>query len=224
MDHFARAAELDPNYVHAHAWLAIELCIRYMLDEQEQTVDEAAVHARKALALDENDAYAHDAMGWVALRRRQFDLAGEHYQRACRLNPNDINIAGDTANWLLHIGRLHEALRVLDLAVQRDPYPPTWIWEVRGVTLYHLKRYDGAITALRSVQTRHFLVSMHLAAAYAQAGEVDDARRELANYLLLKPNNSLANIAPKIEQVLRDHLLDGLRKAGLPESVADFGA
>jgi TolB-like protein len=31
---FERAVELDPEYVHAHAWLATHLCLRYILDER----------------------------------------------------------------------------------------------------------------------------------------------------------------------------------------------
>src|SRR5262249_697999 len=90
IDCFRLRTELDPDYVHAHAWLASQLCLRYLLDGQSTTVDEAAEHAHRAITLDENDVYAHDSMGWVALRRRQFALAGRHFDRAVSLNPNDV--------------------------------------------------------------------------------------------------------------------------------------
>jgi adenylate cyclase len=217
---FERAITLDPDYVHAHAWLANELCVRYFFDDRPETLDEAAAHARKAVALDENDPYAHSSMAVVALRQRQFERAGQHLKRATDLNPNDVNITIDQANWLMYVGRLEEAIHCLDMAQLRDPYPPTWIWEVRGITLYFLKRYREAIAALKNVRTNHFWMPMFLAAAYAQLDQMDDARHELAIFLKLRPNASLARMRPKIdfaEEHQRVHLLDGLRKAGLPK-------
>jgi TolB-like protein/DNA-binding SARP family transcriptional activator len=217
---FARAIELDPGYVHAHAWRALALNVKYLLDERQETLDAAFACAQTALALDDNDAWAHQAMGHVATRRREFDLAGQHFDRAIGLIPNDTSIAGTRANWLMHIGRLDEALTVLDATLQRDPYPPTWIWDVRGYIFYHLKRYDEAIVAFRSVRAQPFWVMGMLAASYAQAGQLDNAYRELRSFLAVRPGATLSSVADKIiyaDQRLRDHWLEGLCKAGLPE-------
>ena len=215
----ARAIELDPDYVHAHAWRAVALSSRYLLDDRKETLDAAFASAQRALALDENDAWAHRAMGCVALRRHQLDIAGLHYDRAIGLNPNDVNIACDRANWLTYVRKYDEALRSLDSARQLDPYPPTWVWEVRGQALFCLKRYDEAITAFRSVGTQHFWIPGFLAAAYAHLGQLDDAHRELANYLEARPDMTLTSLASilYVTEEMRDGLLGGLRKAGLPE-------
>jgi len=220
IDFFRRATELDRDYVHAHAWLATNLCIRYLLDERPETIEEAAVHAQRALTLDENDALAHDSIGWVALRRRQFDLAGQHFDRAVGLNPNDINVAIDQANWLMYVNRLEEALRCLDLVLQRDPYAPNYVCEVRGQTLYFLKRHEEAIAALRNMRAEYFWTHMFLAASFAQTGQSADARRELGSFLMAKPKASLDSVSHTlgyVDKAMRDHLLGGLRKAGLPE-------
>jgi tetratricopeptide (TPR) repeat protein len=219
-DFFLRATELDPGYVDAHAWLATDLCFCYLLDERSETLNEAAAHAQRALALEENDAWSQNCMGWVALLRRQFDLAGQHFDRAVGLNPNDVNIAGDRAIWLMYANRLDEALHCVDMALQRNLYPPNWIWEVRGETLYHMKRYDEAIAALRNVHTDYFWTAMILAATFAQSGQLADARRELASFLIAKPKASLGSVSQMLiygDKGLCDHLLEGLRKAGLPE-------
>jgi TolB-like protein len=217
---FRRATELDSNYTHAHAWLATELCMRYLLDELPGTVDEAAAHAQRALSLDENDAYAQDSMGWVAMRRRQLDLAGQHFDRAVRLSPNDVSLAVDWANWLMYVGKLEEALRYLDLMLERDPYPPAYIWEVRGQALYFLKRYEEAISALRNMRAEHYWKPMFLAATFAQLGQSVDASSALASLRKAKPNASLDSISQRLayaDPAMRDHLLEGLRMAGLPE-------
>jgi adenylate cyclase len=214
----ARAIELDPDYMHAHAWRAFALCDIYLQDEQQETLDAALVSAQRALALDEHDAWAHQAMGVVALRKGQFDLAGQYFDRAMNLNPSDVNVACDHANWLHYVGRNDEALRNLDLAQQRDPFPSNWISETRGQILFCLKRFDEAIVVFRSVRPQYFWISGLLAAAYAHKGQLDDAHRELAVFRNAKPGVTLTAMAKKpMPEELRNIWLAGLRKAGLPE-------
>jgi adenylate cyclase len=217
---FARAAELDPTYAHAHAWRAIALGVKYLVDERQETLDAALVSARKALALNENDALCHHAMAYVALRRCEYELAGHHHERAIALNPNDTELMAQRANWLMHVGRLEEALAVLDASLERDPFPPTWYWDIRGYILYHLRRYREAILAFRSVQAEPepFWIAGMLAAAYGQLGQLDEAHQELNRYLAARPRATLGSVADKIiyaDKGMRDHWLEGLRKAGL---------
>ncbi|HEY6630954.1 MAG TPA: BTAD domain-containing putative transcriptional regulator [Rhizobiaceae bacterium] len=217
---FGRATELDPGYAQAHAWRAIAQGVAYLHDGQQATLDAALASARMALALDDNDARCHYAMAYIALRRGEYDLAGHHHDRANTLNPSDPDIAAGRANWLMHVGRLDEALATLDSAIERDPFPATWHWDVRGYVLFHLGRYAEAINAFRSVRAEPFWVIGMLAAAYAHAGQADDARRELDRYLSLRPGATLGNVADKIiyaPEAMRQRWLDGLRKAGLPE-------
>ena len=217
---FARAAELDPTYAHAHAWRAMALGVKYLVDEREETLDAALVSARKALALDGNDALCHHAMAYVALRRCEYELAGHRHDRALALNPNDTELMAQRANWLMHVGRLDEALTVLDASLERDPFPPTWYWDVRGYILYHLGRYREAILAFRSVQAELFWIGGMLAAAYGQLGQLDEARRELDRYRAARPRATLGTVADKIvyaDKTMHEHWLEGLRKAGLPE-------
>ena len=152
------------------------------------------------------------------MQRRQFDLAGQHFDRAASLNPNDVNIAIDRANWLMYVGRLDEALHWLDLAEQRDPFAPNYVWEVRGQSLYFLKRHEEAIAAFRNMRAEHYWTPMFCAAAFAQAGQPSGARRELDRFLEARPGASLSLLSQSLGYASKgqcDHLLDGLRKAGL---------
>jgi tetratricopeptide (TPR) repeat protein len=159
-------------------------------------------------------------MGYALLWQGRLDLAGTHFDRAISLNPNDVNIACDRANWLLRVDRVDEALRSLDSAFQRDPFPPTWAWEIRGSVLYQLKRYEEAIAAFHKVDADYFWMPAFLAAAYAQAGQMENARRALSEFLKLKPGVTLGNYDKLILCAWgnwHSHVFDGLRKAGLPE-------
>lgn len=219
---FDLAIALDPDYVHAHAWRSMALTSKYVIEGQRESpaLAEGFAGAQRALALDDADAWSHQAMGYALLWRGQSDLAGTHFDRAISLNPNDVNIACDRANWLLRADRVDEALRSLDSAFQRDPFPPTWAWEIRGSVLYQLKRYEEAIAAFHKVDADYLWMPAFLAASYAQAGQMENARRALAGFLKLKPGVTLGNFDKLILCTWDNwhrHVLDGLRKAGLPE-------
>ena len=219
---FARAVALDPTYVHALAWRSLALTLSYVVDglRNREMIELAIASAQKALELNEADGWSHQAMGYACMRSGQMQLAGQHLDRAHQLNPNDVNIAGDRANWLNYVGRSEEAIRLLDATMQRDPYPPTWIWEVRGGVLYQLKRYEEAIAAYLKAGPQPYWMPGLLAAAYAQLGQSENARKAVATMLKLKPDcvlGTFARLAIHIDPRRREHVLDGLRKAGLPE-------
>lgn len=217
---YAQATALDPSYVHAHAQRALALTVLYWLHQDPEMLRKGESSARTALALDDHDGMSHEAMGYVALHQRRFELAGIHFERAVSLNPNDIYIAADHANWLTRTGRPADALQRLDQAMRRDPFSPTWLWEMRSNALFHLGRYQEAIAALRAMSTLHPWHFAHLAAAYAHAGQLGEARRELAIFLRAKPGATVAQFAaaePYETSTLIEPLLNGLRKAGLAE-------
>jgi hypothetical protein len=74
-----------------------------------------------------------------------------------------------------------------------------------------------AFAALRNVHADPFWIPVFLAAAYAQAGQLEYARREVARLLEDKPDASLRERNHYANEEMWAHLLDGLRKAGLPE-------
>ena len=54
-------------------------------------------YAQLALSIDPHDAWSHQAVAYVAMCQRNFELAGIHFERASTLNPNDVVIASDHA-------------------------------------------------------------------------------------------------------------------------------
>ena len=200
--------------------LAHALAAKYGVDGREETIHEALACAQRALELDENDAWSQQAMGYVSLRRCQHELAGIHFDRAISLNPNDVNIAADRANWLMHVGRFDEALRSLDLAMQRNSYPPSWVWDVRGGILFHMRRYDEAIEALCNISVPQRCSPAVLAAAYVHAGRIDESCSEIAAFRAVAPNTTISDVVRPgdyADPTLAEPWIDALRKAGLPE-------
>jgi adenylate cyclase len=90
---------------------------------------------------------------------------------------------------------------------------------------YMLKRYGEAVRLYRecalrapNLQWPHLV----LACAYAQAGQLEDARKEAAEVLRINPGYTIESwkrrLAVHKDPKDAEHRLDGLRKAGLPES------
>jgi len=158
-------------------------------------------------------------MAYVAMHQRKFDLAGVHSGRAVRLNPNDVLAAGTHAIWLARVGKPDEALQFLAAAMERDPFPTTWLWHFHCIALFHLRRYDEAIAAICNMVNTFYVHHAYCAAAHAHAGRLDEARREVTALLTARPGATIALVTavePYADQALIGHLLDGLRKAGLP--------
>ena len=215
---YARAVELDPDYAQAYAGLAISLAVEYWLEQKPEILVRAEQAAQKAVALDDHDSWSQDAIGYVYLQQRRFDVAGIHLERAIALNPNDVQAAGDHANWLTRTGRPAEALERLDAIDRRDPFRASWIWDIRHNALFHLKRYDEAVTALQSMPRLMHWHHAFLAATFAHAGRWAEAREALTAFMAARPDGSIAVVAaaePYAAPALLEHLVDGLRKAGL---------
>jgi TolB-like protein/Tfp pilus assembly protein PilF len=217
---FARAVELDPGYAHAYALRAKVMLGKYWRDLQTSTIEQALDCARKALALDDTDAWSHMAMGFVLTHRGQRDLGGPYFDRAIALNPTDVMIAYTRAWWLARVGRAEEALECLDLAMHRDPFPPAWFWEVRAIALLVTRRYEDVIESLGRMPFLHAWDHAYLAACHAYLNRTAEAHAAASEVLRLDPDFTVSRYA-RIEGYTLptelEHLCKGMRNAGLPE-------
>jgi adenylate cyclase len=109
--------------------------------------------------------------------------------------------------------------------IRLDPFQPlAYSLGLRGWANYMLKRYGEAVSLLRECASRYpNLQWPHhwLAATYAQAGQLEEARKEAAEVLKIDPGFTIERHKRiMVHKNLKDleHRLDGLRKAGLPES------
>jgi tetratricopeptide (TPR) repeat protein len=94
-----RAIAIAPDYGQAHSLLAWVLTLRHAFSTQLKAVlGDAAEEARKALRLDEQDAWAHMSHGMVLFRMRRPAEAERAYRRALELNPS-FALAHATLGW-----------------------------------------------------------------------------------------------------------------------------
>lgn len=215
-----RAIELDPDYAQAYGWLGFLYEVRWFFDLKAELLDRALAYAQKGVALDESDAVCHGALSEAYLFRRQFDLAGLHSRRAMELNPGNALTILLHAQYLSRFGRINDALEHFDVALLHDPFPGGNYWETRSVATMAARRYEETIEAT-SRMTRLFSWNhAYIAACYAQLGDVEHAQAEVAKVLQMQPDFTIARymlMEPFKNPADAEPLLEGLRKAGLPE-------
>ena len=220
---FEKAIVLDPTHGRAHALLAYVIFLEWFRDMSgsDTALNRAFEMAKKAAALDENDSTCQSALGWIHLFRRSFDLAEQYNQRALELNPNDPEQFVQMGGLYVFLGRPDEAIEWLKQAKLLDPYfNPVSYWHFLGAAHFVAGRYAEAITALSRSSTMPAWVQAYLAASHALANKIDRAMEFAAQLVRLTPDFSATRLAAK-EPYKRptdgEHLLDGLRKAGLPK-------
>ncbi|HTO62233.1 MAG TPA: adenylate/guanylate cyclase domain-containing protein [Bradyrhizobium sp.] len=220
---FEKAIALDPGYGRPHALLAHAMFLEWFRDTSgsDAMLDRAFGLAKKAVALDENDSTCQFVLGWIHLFRRSFDLAEQYYQRALELNPNNPEQVARMGFLHVFMGRPEAAIEWLMQAKLLDPYfNPISYCHALGTAYFVAQKYDDAITAFSRSSTMPVWVQAYLAASHALTGKIDLAGKFAAEVLRLTPDFSCARLTSKEPYKRpsdRELLLDGLRKAGLPE-------
>jgi tetratricopeptide (TPR) repeat protein len=219
---YEKAVVLDPDYGLAYALLAHTYFLEWFRDisGSDVALDRALGLATRAVTLDESD-FACATMGWMCLFQRSFDLSEQYLQRSRDPNPNNPELMVKASFLYASLGRSDEAIGCLRQARVIDPYfNPTWYWHHLGYAHFIARRYEEAIAAFSHSTTMPFWVQAYLAASYALTDRIDRARAFAGEVLRLSPDFSSARLVAKEpfkHPADAQHLLNGLRRAGLPE-------
>jgi TolB-like protein len=217
------AIALDPTYARAYALLAVNYNVEWErnFDAPDSLLDKALELAKRGVELDENDSVCQNALGLIYLHRRQFALAEHHYQRALALNPNRAVLLASAGYLYSSLGQPEKGVSLYKEANLLDPfYQATWYWVSLGSAHFNARQYEEAIAALDHGSEGWDWKYAILAAANAQLGRMDEAARYAAEVLKLTPDFSIqANMSrePLRRASDAEHLVEALRKAGLPE-------
>jgi adenylate cyclase len=224
--HLADSLKNDPKYARAYSLLASTHRVAWLNPVNDEylslaTLDQAITLARTAIELDPNLPEAYAELAYNIIRKRDFDAATVAAERAIALNPNFADYR--VAQVFYSVGQSAKAIEIAKTQMRLDPFHPHFAPLIAGIAYYLLKEYQEAQHWLRQATGRapnHQYGHAFLAAAYAQVGRVEDARAEAAEVLRVNPKYTIGkqqqvSIFRHAEEV--EHLVDGLRKAGLPE-------
>ncbi len=229
-----RAVALDPSNAPAHAhsaWCHFFNYMAWWTADRENALAMAYELAQRAVVLDETDSFAHSILGVAHLFRREYDEARSEIEKAVDLNPNDPLARRYYGDFLAATGNPDAAIEQIDMAKRLNPFDTRWVPWIRGMACFTARRYDEAIATLRQARDPINEVRGWLAASYAHAGRLQEARAMLEEFLRVAESDMAVFPGRRLkdwesywhgaleyqDQKDFDHLFDALRKAGLPE-------
>jgi len=184
--HLEQAIDLDPLNPQAHRWLSEVLISDWMahwVADRKATLLAAYENAKTAVTLDDSFSEALATLGSIQVCRREYGDAQRNLERAVRLNPNDTQALGLYGYFLVAVGRVDEALIQLEISERINPFQAEWVDWVKGCAYFTARRYVDAIGILRTIKDPVNEVRGWLAASYAGAGQLDEARATLGEFL-----------------------------------------
>lgn len=223
---FEKAVELDPDFARAYAMLAWTFAFEFMNGwsaDPETSLQSGEYLATRALALNNDLPIAHFVRGLVYRERGNYQKALVDAEQAVKLDPNYANGHVLHATLLYYTGQPQEGLQKIKMAIRLNPYHPFNYPFHLGQAYFVLKRYQEAIAAfkdgLKSNPSSERL-RVWLAASYAQAGQIEEAKWQMDQIRLVNPSISLSGQKQAFPFKRREDLenfLNGLSAAGLGE-------
>lgn len=225
---FQAAIELDPKNVLALGGLAFVCGLEVLWgwaedpDSNRELADEIA---QRAVAADEHDAWAHASLSLVRLLQRRLDDAKRAARRALELNPNLANAEFALAAASAWSGEYDATMEHVDKAERLSPRDPAYAFFTlqRAIVAFVVGRYEEQVEwAEKMIEAApdHPSGWRMLAAGHGLLGRHAEAQAAVKGLLRVVPHFTIklaktAMVGIKDQDLVR--LLDGLRKAGLPE-------
>ncbi|MGY8685664.1 adenylate/guanylate cyclase domain-containing protein [Bradyrhizobium sp. UFLA05-153] len=221
-----RALELHPRFGGAATLAGLchmrNVLFNYAEDPQFDR-REAVRLSRLALSLDDSDPDTLAAAAVIsAFMVGDIESAPEMADRAVALNPNSFG-AWSARGWVCRAAGLpQEAVQSFERAIRMNPIDPLIhpSFVGMGIALIELRRFDEAIVAGKKAQRQkssYWPAYCGLASAFAHLGREAEAREAVARLLEFDPAFTIAAFIARGGQSNAKLLIEGLRKAGLPE-------
>ncbi len=223
---FRKTIASAPTSCDAHHLLAgvlIHQAFMGYVSDRDVTISEAYELAKRAIALDEQNEYAHWILGVIQHNRGKHDRAIAEQERALELNPNCSLARGSLGTALLLKGEPDEAIKNIEIAIRLNPRDPSIFFRYSALAEAHFVagRYlEAAQWARKSIQRKPSWRNGHnfLASSLAHLNLLEEAKDAVDYYLENIPDAKISKLhLPFKNPNDARRLEEGLRKAGLPE-------
>jgi tetratricopeptide (TPR) repeat protein len=188
----------------------------------------------RALALDPNNAAAHNSSAWILMEKGRFEESLAEQEQTLALDPADVNAMLGMGWNYFNLGQFQKSVDIFDKAVRLSPHEPGLDNFLHGKAqaYFALKQYDQAIDWARraiAVGEANPRPRATLTATLALTGHEAEAREALEGYTALPATAQFRTIAAFKAFDARSknsnpgvldseqRMYDGLRKAGMAE-------
>ncbi len=188
----------------------------------------AQATAQRAVASAPTNPFAYYALAAVLFFQKDFLAFRTAADRALAFNPMDSSSAALLGTMIAYTGDWEYGIGLVERAKQLNPHHPGWYHYAAVYDAYRKHDYRGALAnALKVNMPGYYWPHASLAAIYGQLGEKERAAAALRQLHAILPN--FGAIAREEYSKWNDpefveHLLDGLRKAGLAVDEEKHGA
>ena len=231
---FERAVALDPTNVDALVGAAradVLVGAIYTTDHRAERLAAAEALLIKGVSIAPRNYWAHLWLGFIQIQTNRASRAIGELEQALRLNRN----LGAAHAWIgqakITMGRAEEAEDHVNEAFRLSPGDAVgFMWtHIRGLAKLHLGADEEAAALFRrsvDASRNYPLTHFYMAAALAHLGRLDESRAEVEAGRALAPNYSIARFLSMAESdnptylKQRERILEGLRKAGVPEKLS----
>jgi TolB-like protein/DNA-binding SARP family transcriptional activator/Flp pilus assembly protein TadD len=229
---YEKAIAIDPGYANAYARMAnmYDFTARFGWSNNAEGARIKALElAQRAIALDEDNPFAHWTQGRVISRLGSGGVKNQlkaisSLERAIELDPNYADAYAFISLLYVGIGRPNKALTAMESAMRLNPQYPFWYAQNRAIIRYMQGDYDAAIADLVKAAEQNptaVFTRWWLAAAYAQAGQQDDADWQVEEMRVLGSHPTVKKLVISMSIIhhppYKDRFAVGLRKAGIPD-------
>jgi adenylate cyclase len=186
-----------------------------------ESIGKAFKLAKKALSLDESDAYCHALLGSVYLVMRQYDKAIAAGERSIELDPNGAMVHGLMGITLSYADRPDEAIDHLKQGIRLNPFPAYWYYRQLGLCYMQKGQYEKALTEFKKSLHRSPnapINHVNLAIVYILLDRQEEARAAANKVLEIDPDFSVERalkVSPFKNQAFLELVAEATRKAGL---------
>jgi TolB-like protein/Tfp pilus assembly protein PilF len=203
-------AELSLIYWHEYA---------FGFNVRPDPLGRARAAAQRAVESAPTSHFAQCALATALFFQKDFRAFRAVADRALALNPMDASTEAILGTMIACAGDWEYGLELVERAKQLNPHHPGWYHYLAFDDAYRRRDYHGALAIILKVNMPgyHFPY-VYLAAAYGQLGERQRAQAALHELNALVPNFGAVareEFGKWFDAELTEHLLDGLRKAGL---------
>lgn len=221
------AIRIDPDFAGGYAGASLVYSLAAFNPAPDPPADaqlaKALDYGRKAVERGDDFGPAHGAYAEALFRSGQPEEALKEVRRAMALAPNDALMRARYGRFLGWAGDAAAGIEQARIALRMSPdsLPPLYFL---GANQRVAGDFDAAVASLEDHRVRLGgrvieAPALQLAAAYAQAGRLDDAKTLVA---ALRKKSEAIDIAfarrthPYVRAEDRDAFLAALREAGLP--------